>query len=381
MKIYFYCSYTGSPVGFIMGSMSQLPQGQWSDLSKDGISNEIRACFEHGIVKNAVGRISSLTSNSYARKWVLVIKNITCPDIHSDRPLTWYINIALETDSQSQFETWIKRGVNIELCEKLSCILTVDKNNDFGYTIDRHELSNIIDASLASTTLPNKVASVALDDYAIEFTPNLPYKNKQQFVKKYLPFLLPYKMKEMDSWTIFEKKTLKISKGSQLVMGAILLVLVGSTILMTVRGEKKKAPVGVSSADYQLPQPKPDSTSAAVSPEVKKSQVIRVLVSLPEQDDLITGYLSIIGEGDLKFIQQNDNLYNNKLIWERSGSRLLRAEGSDGYHIYAVGKLDPNPHTNLYLMIPDSLLEEVKYEPNTERIELRLFPAGDHANH
>ena len=100
MKIYSYCSYEGSPCGFILGSISFDPDRQYTHndrliLQKDGVLPLIQTTFECGIVDFVFGNLPD--SDTY---WI-EIKNLNAKD---KKPYL-YLNFAFETQRKEEYLT------------------------------------------------------------------------------------------------------------------------------------------------------------------------------------------------------------------------------------------------------------------------------------
>lgn len=178
MKIYSYCSYTGSPVGFIMGCASKTESGTFSKLDKDGIPGDIRACFENAIIQNAAGNLN-IKAGTRAR-WILLLKNIEYRIIDDENRFTWYINMAFETDSRAEFERWIIPAM--DLGKKISQCLRVDKANAFGLTLDDTALTSLMAGPLADKQIPAAVASEIENGCCFEFQERLPEAAREKFL-------------------------------------------------------------------------------------------------------------------------------------------------------------------------------------------------------
>jgi len=109
MEIYYNCSYTGSPVGFIPGRL-QYVTGQSEDyvLSHEQIPLLIQRCFDFAIVRKACGRWRLTGSDPV---YFLLVKGLTVDEGQDERGIDklseYYLNFALTTTDRSEYEDWL----------------------------------------------------------------------------------------------------------------------------------------------------------------------------------------------------------------------------------------------------------------------------------
>ena len=100
MKIYSYCSYEGSPCGFVLGSFqfhtdANGQQGSRFILQNDGVLPIIQSVFECGAIDFAFGNLPD--KETY---WI-VVKELNAK---SEKPYR-YLNFAFETNSLREYKT------------------------------------------------------------------------------------------------------------------------------------------------------------------------------------------------------------------------------------------------------------------------------------
>lgn len=240
VKAYLYCSYTGSPVGFVMGVSEMLVDGNWSPMSLNGISKDIRGCFEHAIIRNAAGNfVLNKPDGETDNRWILLIKNLTYKLPETEDNFTYYINIALETTDYKEYEIWTGQADVDKLGERVASCLDITKSSDFGYVIKEDNLSSLVDSSLGA--IPREIATISLKNCCLEFVPRLPNVERSNFIQTFVPTLLPCDLEDIHAnpgWCFVKKKILNRQIKYGVVAGIALLIIAGIWIMMP--GEKKK---------------------------------------------------------------------------------------------------------------------------------------------
>lgn len=137
MKVYSYCSYEGSPCGFILGSISFDTSKEYTNndkliLQKDGVLPLIQTTFECGIVDFVFGNLPD--SDTY---WIEV-KNLNAKD---KKPYL-YLNFAFETHRKEEYLTLLsgilhKYGNVQEFTRILANFITLQNDDpEFGLVIN-----------------------------------------------------------------------------------------------------------------------------------------------------------------------------------------------------------------------------------------------------
>ena len=178
MHIYLYNSYVGSHAGFILGMVK--PADGVFNITDSEIPDYIRACFEHALIKRVVGNINFAMGDSGPSCWLFLVKNLTYTCPRQGENFSWYLNIALETNDQRQFETLLKPSGTQDLAYMLAQCLEVDKSNKFGYRFKDSYLRSLLDSSFGPPLIPDNVADSALHGCFFEFQNRLPDEERSQ---------------------------------------------------------------------------------------------------------------------------------------------------------------------------------------------------------
>jgi len=139
VKIYSYCSYEGSPCGFVLGSMNAKDKDPV--LAKDNINPFIGNAFYCGIVDFVFGLIPGQD------KWLVMVKNLNA----EIEDFNIYLNLAFETSSKEEYRSLlgtILHGYrNIpQLSQRLSnMIIPQEDNAGFGLCIDIGKLNEFLE--------------------------------------------------------------------------------------------------------------------------------------------------------------------------------------------------------------------------------------------
>ena len=103
MKVYIYCSYQSSPVGFKLGTIQYNSSNKQYYIPTDtDIEPFVQKSFEEGLIKAVHGKIPE------SDKKILLIKKLQ-DTITDDKgnAIPIYMNFAFEFDDQDKFETFI----------------------------------------------------------------------------------------------------------------------------------------------------------------------------------------------------------------------------------------------------------------------------------
>lgn len=231
MRIYLYNSYKGSPVGFIMGMMESRPDGSFSPLIRSGIPDQVRNCFEDGLIKNVFGNLNIFYKEAVAPAWLLLLKDLECVAAGSEEDIKWYINIAIETDEAAELESLLgPGGADNTACHVADC-LEIDKGNPFGYVVSGRELSELLNAPFASGVVPQSVRESFRSGCALDFQKALPEARQREFLNKFLSPSSPFELSQIDSsanqnWVLAEKKSPLPRTGILLILAGIFLILI-----------------------------------------------------------------------------------------------------------------------------------------------------------
>lgn len=159
MEIYYYCSYTGSPVGFILGKLSDTYEAEETvELSEVGIDPLIRRCFEQGMVRNACGILTQ-----EPRRYFLLLKKLVARGGRDS--VEYYLNLAFVTESQQQYQQWLDQDDTVTadtIAQAGRETIVLDQESDFGYKVRSMSLSKL--AKMRFGALLGKCRMAALED-------------------------------------------------------------------------------------------------------------------------------------------------------------------------------------------------------------------------
>lgn len=144
MEVYYYCSYTGSPVGFILGRFDYDSQksGRY-ELEKSPVSSAIRRYFEFGPVRKAFGFLPEES------QYFFLAKKLTAKKIFDGETLNYSLGIALVTNSAEEFRYWMRKesGSEQEIANAIKESIILDRMNDHGFTVCAEQLSELLQKS------------------------------------------------------------------------------------------------------------------------------------------------------------------------------------------------------------------------------------------
>lgn len=141
MKVYTYCSFDGSKVGFHLGTF-QPDSSCKSDYyipKKEKINEKVRKAFESGIVKKIYGKLSR------NEPYIVMIKGLK-----SNGDLKKYGNFAFEFDNDfnnySNYRNYLDTHTLDEISEKMNQFLIPDNTEkDYGIKISAKKFKEFID--------------------------------------------------------------------------------------------------------------------------------------------------------------------------------------------------------------------------------------------
>ena len=145
MKFHSYCSYDGSPVGFVYGATDITQPTETTQTEslvlKKGTNTFIKRCFESGLIRYVQGIIP------HTKDKVLLLKNLKASGEDGTRR---YMNFALVYGEGDKYLTpKLATPFNADLLSKeLAKTLIIDRNNEFGYQLDASVLHTFLDENL-----------------------------------------------------------------------------------------------------------------------------------------------------------------------------------------------------------------------------------------
>lgn len=158
MEVYYYCSYTSSPVGYILGKLTAPSEESTIALCADHIDTMIHQCFEAGMVRNACGL---LTQDPH--RYFLLLKKLI---VHgSQGSPDYFLNIAFVTEDRQEYARWLENDDTVtadSVAKAGQATMVLDQNSDFGYKIDGKALAKLVKMKFGS--LLGKCRVAALED-------------------------------------------------------------------------------------------------------------------------------------------------------------------------------------------------------------------------
>lgn len=162
MDIYYYCSYTGSPVGYQLGKLNE----DTGKLVDENIPRLIHRCFSRGMIRKACGRFPG------ENKYFLLVKDLTARKAAEDGAEEYYLNIALVSDSFDDYKKWLSGNLPEQ---KIANVIrdTISLRNDpqFGFTVHKEQVEAL--KNLKFSTLFKGIAPDEEMAYFQVLSPNL----------------------------------------------------------------------------------------------------------------------------------------------------------------------------------------------------------------
>lgn len=235
MEVYYYCSYTGSPVGFQLGKLDcgTLLQNTCT-LSKNGLLPLIRHCFDQGLVRRAYGHIPETEQH------FILVKGLTVKGVAGDEATEYYINFALLADKAEWEHIYQGKAIDAQtIAETFRDSMRLDKESEFGYTVladcvrklTSFSPLNLLDGSSWDTEgICMELLSAKADVESLTKALGLDTENYKEYGFKKLP---------KDNWFQFsKKKSLRMSpKKIILILAAIVAILILLLKLLTGLGK------------------------------------------------------------------------------------------------------------------------------------------------
>lgn len=142
MKIYYYCSYKGSPVGFRIGSIeSNNKDSDFYNLSDKKVDPFIRRCLEAGLVRSAFGMIPAESGGSSS--FFLLKKKM----MGKKQGIDYYMNIAITCKKWDEFYNFMQNGMS-ETVLASAILDSIEINTDdelFCYQVNKKKLDAVIE--------------------------------------------------------------------------------------------------------------------------------------------------------------------------------------------------------------------------------------------
>lgn len=147
MEFHSYCSYDGSPAGFVYGVTNivsnEIETTETLSLNK-GTNDFLKHCFESGLVRRVQGIIPRTKNN------VLLLKNLKA---YGEDGIRRYMNFALVygDDEKKFLPKRISPSIADVLSQELAKVIIVNHHNEFGYQLNTRLLQTFIFEKLKAT--------------------------------------------------------------------------------------------------------------------------------------------------------------------------------------------------------------------------------------
>lgn len=133
MDVYYYCSYTKSPVGFRLGKIdAEKADGSICELSSEHINSFIWKCFSTSAVRKACGQIPQETEES--SQYFLLLKSRQPVIIDG---IEYFINFALVTGEKEEYERWFQSAAQDEaaVLQAIRTTMVLNGASEFGFLV------------------------------------------------------------------------------------------------------------------------------------------------------------------------------------------------------------------------------------------------------
>mgnify|MGYP006964297849 CR=1 FL=1 len=133
MDVYYYCSYTKSPVGFRLGKIdAEKADGSICELSSEHINSFIWKCFSTSAVRKACGQIPQETEES--SQYFLLLKSRQPVIIDG---IEYFINFALVTGEKEEYERWFQSAAQDEaaVLQAIRTTMVLNGASEFGFSV------------------------------------------------------------------------------------------------------------------------------------------------------------------------------------------------------------------------------------------------------
>lgn len=137
MEVYYYCSYTGSPVGFQLGRLD-FASGKLSD---EGIPPLIRRCFSRGMIRKACGFLPD------AEKYFVLVKDLTAKRLTAADAEEYYLNIAFVSERLEDYQKWLSSEdvAQQAVADKIRDTMSLRGDPVFGFTVHMEQAQKLFD--------------------------------------------------------------------------------------------------------------------------------------------------------------------------------------------------------------------------------------------
>lgn len=146
MDIYYYCSYTGSPVGFYIGKLTSADRNtETTELAGGNVPLLLSRCFTQAVVCKAFGQLEE-------GAYFFLIKGLTAKGTDPEGPAEYFINFAFVTDKASEYEQWMKSTSDSEqsIADAIKGTMQIDERSRCGFSIQGSAVQKLVQMSFGS---------------------------------------------------------------------------------------------------------------------------------------------------------------------------------------------------------------------------------------
>lgn len=229
MKIYIYCSYQSSPVGFKLGVIQyDSSNKQYYIPSNKDIEPFVQKSFEEGLIKKVYGKIPKL------EKHLLLIKKLQDMIIDdNENTIPVYMNFAFEFDDVNKFDTFMNNyrnnySNNEDLAKTLARAIVSDRSiEDFALKINASKLNEFVDKLIENERNISSISDVDKNKLTIELYSANDYSDK---IVQLFSLDKNYLKKEDKKYIYPEKK----NNTPKIVLVPIMIVLLIIVVLILI---------------------------------------------------------------------------------------------------------------------------------------------------
>lgn len=139
MQVYYYCSYTKSPVGFHLGVVdTEKICGTTCELSREGIPSFLWKCFSQGNIQKACGQLPRKADEK--DQYFLLAKSKE--PIKRDG-IEYFINFALVTEQWTEYEGWFQDQTETDCFQAISETILPKGTSEFGFAVRTDGLNTL----------------------------------------------------------------------------------------------------------------------------------------------------------------------------------------------------------------------------------------------
>lgn len=227
MEVYYYCSYTGSPVGFQLGKLDPAS----GKLIGENIPPLLRRCFSQGMIRKACGCLPG------EEKYFVLVKDLTAKKSAAGDAEEYYLNIALVSDQVEDYRMWLtcKTIPEQTIADLIRDTMSLHGDPSFGFTVHTDKIKNLSGMALGDSF--RGIQAKEDDSYFQVLSPNLRSEEVQDALNLpnngYMLEKLRSDTSHDGNWFHFVKKKEKRtpSRKAILIPVAVLIVLAGLFML------------------------------------------------------------------------------------------------------------------------------------------------------